>query len=156
MKLNIGLTKKDLDKSVENLTVVLSNEMVLYVKLRKFHWNVAGNSFMELHKLFENQYHDIEKIIDETAERIGKLGSKAIGTMEDFLKHATIKESSKYEDQDHMIGELLSDHEKIISGLREMIASMEEESEDFGTVDFLTALILDHESKAWVLRRYKA
>ena len=53
----IGLEKKELNKSIKDLTVVLSNEMVLYVKSRKFHWNVTGNSFMELHKLFENQYN---------------------------------------------------------------------------------------------------
>tara|TARA_R110002049_G_scaffold309311_1_gene521176 strand:- start:27708 stop:28178 length:471 start_codon:yes stop_codon:yes gene_type:complete len=156
MKSNIGISKKDLDKSVENLTVALSNEMVLYVKLRKFHWNVSGNSFLELHELFEAQYHAVEKIIDEVAERIGKLGSKAIGTMGEFVKHATIKESTKYEAQDKMLAELLSDHESIIKSMRDMVASMESDSDDFGTIDFLTALIQSHESKAWKLRRYLA
>ncbi|ALJ05123.1 DNA starvation/stationary phase protection protein [Pseudalgibacter alginicilyticus] len=153
---NIGLAKKDLNKSIKNLTEVLSNEMVLYVKLRKFHWNVSGNSFMELHKLFEDQYHAIEKIIDEVAERIGKLGSKSIGTMGEFIEHATLKESTEYEPQDKMLAELLNDHEKIIISIREMVTKMEEDSEDVGTVDFLTALILSHESKAWILRRYIA
>lgn len=153
---NIGLSKEHLENSIKNLTVVLSNEMVLYVKLRKFHWNVSGNSFMELHKLFEGQYHEIEEMIDEVAERIGKLGSKAIGTMGEFLEHADLKESTKYENQDGMLAELLSDHEKLISSLRVMITDMEGESDDFGTIDFLTSLILSHESKAWVLRRYQA
>lgn len=154
MKLDIGLTKKDLEKSVKNLTLLLSNEMVLYVKLRKFHWNVSGNSFMELHKLFEEQYNDVENIIDEVAERIGKLGDKTIGTMNEFLKHAILKESTNYETQDKMLAELLSDHEKVISNLRDMIASLEEDSKDFGTIDFITGIIQSHESKAWVLRRY--
>lgn len=155
MKLDIGLTKKDLEKSVENLTVLLSNEMILYVKLRKFHWNVSGNSFMELHKLFEEQYNDIENMIDEVAERIGKLGGKAIGTMNEFLKHTVLEESANYETQDKMLAELLSDYEKVISNLRNMIANMEEDSKDFGTIDFITAIIQSHESKAWVLRRYQ-
>lgn len=34
---------------------------------------------MDIHKLFENQYKELELIIDEVAERIGKLGEKAIG-----------------------------------------------------------------------------
>lgn len=129
--------------------------MILYVKLRKFHWNVSGNSFMELHKLFEEQYNDIENMIDEVAERIGKLGGKAIGTMNEFLKHAVLEESANYETQDKMLAELLSDHEKVISNLRNMIANMEEDSKDFGTIDFITAIIQSHESKAWVLRRYQ-
>lgn len=129
--------------------------MILYVKLRKFHWNVSGNSFMELHKLFEEQYNDIENMIDEVAERIGILGGKAIGTMNEFLKHTVLEESANYETQDKMLAELLSDHEKVISNLRNMIANMEEDSKDFGTIDFITAIIQSHESKAWVLRRYQ-
>jgi starvation-inducible DNA-binding protein len=35
-----------------------------------------------------------------------------------------------------------------------MIGTMEEDSEDFGTVDFLTALMQSHESQAWMIRKY--
>jgi len=42
---------------------------------------VAGDSFMELHKLFKTQYGGLEESIDAVAERINKLGSKTIGTM---------------------------------------------------------------------------
>ena len=144
MTVKIGLSKKHLDKSINNLTVVLSNEMILYVKLRKFHWNVSGNSFMELHKLFEEQYNDI----------ISKLGSKTIGTMQEFIEHATIKECTKYESQENMLSELLNDFEAIISSIRKMISNMEEDSEDFGTVDFLTAIMQSHETQSWMIRKY--
>ena len=56
MKPDIGLTEKQLHKSISPLTSLLSDEMVLYCKTRKFHWNVSGESFMELHKLFQAQY----------------------------------------------------------------------------------------------------
>jgi starvation-inducible DNA-binding protein len=39
---------------------------------------------MEIHKLFENQYKQLEESIDEIAERINKLGRKTIGTMSSF------------------------------------------------------------------------
>ncbi len=156
MKVNIGLAKRDLELSIENLTTVLSNEMVLYVKTRKFHWNVSGNSFMELHKLFENQYNELEENIDEVAERISELGDKAIGTMKEFLEHATLVESSDFDNQKQMLRELLEDHETIISETREIVENMEKESKDYGTIDFLTSLMLSHESKAWILRKYTA
>jgi starvation-inducible DNA-binding protein len=38
-----------------------ADEITLYTKSRKFHWNVSGNSFMELHQLFEKQYTALEK-----------------------------------------------------------------------------------------------
>ena len=93
MKTNIGISEKTLDKVVGLLSNVLSNEMTLYVKTRKAHWNVTGESFMELHKLFQNQYQQLEESIDEIAERIGKLGQNTIGTMHEFSKLSSIKES---------------------------------------------------------------
>lgn len=48
---------------------------------------------MELHKLFETQYTQLEVSIDVIAERIGKLGHKTIGTMQEFSKLSSIKES---------------------------------------------------------------
>ena len=70
MKPNIGISEKNLKQTVIVLTAVLADEMVLYIKTRKFHWNVGGESFMEFHKLFENQYTQLEESIDEVAERI--------------------------------------------------------------------------------------
>ncbi|GEC73177.1 starvation-inducible DNA-binding protein [Flavobacterium flevense] len=154
MEPKIGITKKDLNTSVDFLTVVLANEMLLYVKTRKFHWNVSGNSFMELHKLFEEHYTELEHTIDEIAERISKLGAKAIGTMQEFIDHATLKENSNNTvDQKEMINELLSDHEAILKQLREYIKEVEE-TNDYGTADFLTALLQSHETQAWTVRKY--
>ena len=153
MEPKIGLEKKELNKSIKDLTVVLSNEMVLYVKSRKFHWNVTGNSFMELHKLFENQYSTLEKTIDEVAERISKLGGKTIGTMKEFIENSILKEESKYVNQNQMLEELLDDHEKIIVQLRKFIKNADD-VEDAGTADFLTGILQDHESKSWILRKY--
>ncbi len=110
---------------------------------------------MELHKLFEAQYSDLEQVIDEVAERITKLGGKAIGTMKEFIDHSILKESPKYENQTEMIKELLSDHEAILKQLRDFIKEIED-TNDYGTADFLTAILQKHEAKAWILRKYVA
>ena len=108
---------------------------------------------MEMHKLFEAQYNELELVIDEVAERIGKLGEKAIGTMVEFNKHSVLKESTKYEEKEAMIKELLSDYQSLISKIREFIKEVDE-TDDFGTADFLTGILRKHESQAWILRRY--
>lgn len=61
MKSFTGISEKNVGNNIDILAVVLSDEMTLYVKPRKFHWNVSGESFMELHKLFERQYTGLEK-----------------------------------------------------------------------------------------------
>lgn len=155
LKTKIGITEKHLHESTGVLGAILADEMVLYVKTRKFHWNVAGDSFMELHKLFQSQYTELEEAIDQVAERIGKLGDKTIGTMEEFLKYATIKEHPrKHESAKEMIKELHADHQTIIIKLRKDIEECSKQSKDSGTADFLTGLMEQHETTAWILGRY--
>ena len=93
MKPNIGITPQNLKKVTEILSAILADGMVLYIKTRKFHWNVAGESFMEYHKLFESHYKKLEEAIDEVAERISKFGSMAIGTTKEFSDLSQLKES---------------------------------------------------------------
>ena len=155
LKANIGLTEKNLEKSTTLLSVILADEMTLYTKTRKFHWNVEGDSFLELHQMFEEQYSDIEKIIDQVAERINKLGSKTIGTMKEFSGLTRIRETpGKYPAQKDMISELLRDHEGLVSEIRKDVDVCAEQIKDAGTADFLTGIMEQHETAAWVLRRY--
>jgi starvation-inducible DNA-binding protein len=151
----IGITEIHLQKSISLLSVIISDEMTLYIKTRKFHWNVAGESFMEMHKLFEKQYTELEIIIDEVAERINKLGGKTIGTMNEFtLLSRIVEHPNKYPIQKAMVLELLSDHETLIAELRKDIDVCADENHDAGTADLLTKILQQHESIAWILRRY--
>jgi len=155
MKPNIGISDKNLQAIGGLLTNALADTTVLYLKTRKFHWNVKGESFMELHKLFEDQYNKLEAAIDEIAERINKLGMPVIGTCKEFIEHSSLKESpGKYPDKNTMLKELLNDHESIIKTLRKNIEDCDEKYKDAGTADFLTDMIREHETIAWTLRRY--
>lgn len=155
MKPNIGITNQNLKKVTEILSAILADGMVLYIKTRKFHWNVAGESFMEYHKLFEEQYKKLEEAIDEIAERISKFGSMAIGTTTEFSELSQLKESpGKNPSAKDMMKELLEDHETVIKTLREKIDECDEKLKDAGTADFLTGLMEEHETIAWTLRRY--
>lgn len=155
MKPNIGISDEHLKSISTLLSTLLAGGITLYIKTRKAHWNVAGESFMELHKLFENQYKKLEQSIDEVAERIGKLGQKTVGTMTEYLKLSPIKENpGEYPNSKDMIRELLNDHETVIKQLRKDIDDCAEKYRDAGTADFLTNLMEEHETMAWVLRRY--
>jgi starvation-inducible DNA-binding protein len=155
MKPNIGISDKNLKDVTTMLSAILADSFMLYTKTRKFHWNVNGQSFMELHKLFESQYNKLEEAIDEIAERINKFGAPAIGTLKEFLQLTCLKEApGKYPDQTSMIKELLADHETVIKALRKNIDDCDDKFKDKGTADFLTGLMQEHETIAWTLRRY--
>lgn len=155
MKPDIGISEKNLQAVTGILSNVLADATVLYSKTRKFHWNVKGESFMELHKLFEGQYNQLEEAIDEIAERINKLGKPVIGTLKEFLQLASLKEvPGKYPGKNEMLKELLGDHEIVIKTLRKNIDDCNDKFKDAGTADFLTGLMEKHETIAWTLRRY--
>ena len=155
MKPNIGISEKNLNAINDLLSIVLANQVTLYTKTRKFHWNVCGESFMELQKLFEAQYKLLEESIDTVAERISKLGGKTIGTMSEFGKLTSIKEHpNKYPSSKGMLKELLEDHETVIIELRKFVDDCSDKKHDAGTADFLTGLMEEHETIAWTLRRY--
>lgn len=155
MQPHIGISEKNLKGVNTLLGAALADEVLLYTKTRKFHWNVSGESFMELHLLFEKQYHELEEAIDEIAERINKLGGKTIGTMKEFLELTHLEEApGKYPPRKEMIKELLEDHESIVVQLRKDVEACTDELKDAGTADFLTGLMEDHETNAWKLRRY--
>lgn len=75
---------------------------------------MAGDSFTELHKLFKTQYGGLEESVDAVAERINKLGSKTIGTMNEFCKQSSFKElPGKYPSSKEMIKELIGNNDTI-------------------------------------------
>ena len=155
MAINIGLTDKQREGVVSILNTVLADEFVLYTKSRRFHWNVEGPDFSELHDFFEKHYEQLGEIVDQVAERARALGGIAAGSLEEFLKLTRLKEEpGKQYDARGMIQALLADHETLIRSLRKDLEMSSNEHGDEGTTDFLTGLMQAHEKTAWMLRAY--
>jgi starvation-inducible DNA-binding protein len=154
--MNIGISEKNRKEICKRLAVLLANEYVLYTKTLNYHWNVEGRQFHDFHAFFKEQYEQLFPIIDDVAERIRSLGIKSISTLHDFLKHAALKEDTKYELTDlAMIKNLLQDHEAIIEQLRED-QQIVMDLGDQGTNNFLVGLMEIHEKRAWMLRAHLA
>lgn len=155
MKPDIRLSDRQREAVVRILNAVLSDEYVLLTKTKNYHWNVVGPGFNDLHKFFEGQYDELNEIVDDTAERARALGGHAIGTLEEFLKHATLKEQpGDYPEARVMIANLLADHEALVRRLRVDLQNCAEKHHDAGTSDFLTGMMEQHEKMAWMLRAF--
>ena len=151
----IGIADKQRQAVVEILNTTLADEFVLYVKSRRFHWNVEGPDFSELHGLFEKHYEQLGEIVDDVAERARALDGIAAGSLEEYLKLTRLKEDpARVYDARGMIAALLADHEALIRNLRHDLGICSGEHADEGTTDFLTGLMQAHEKMAWMLRAY--
>lgn len=154
MKVNIGITEKNRQTVALELNKILASEHVLYNKTRNYHWSVEGPSFMEFHKLYEAQYTELARIIDEIAERIRTIGHFAEGRLKEILKLASLEEPEVPTKQEEQIENLASDHEIIVQELRKLIKTFDEKYKDIGSSDFATGLLKQHEKMAWMLRSY--
>ena len=155
MKTQIGIDDKNRSGAARILDRVLSDEYVLLVKTKNYHWNVTGPNFDELHKFFDAQYGELSGFTDEVAERIRSLGETPAATLAGFLKTAEVKESPGEKPKaSKMVENLLKDHEGIIRRLRADLEACASEYKDMGTSDFLTGLMEKHEKMAWMLRSF--
>src|SRR6476660_10340122 len=117
-KIAIGLTDDQRAGVAQILDRTLSDLYVLYTKTRNYHWNVVGEHVRELHKVLEEQYEQLDEAIDLVAERSRKLGALSLGTLAEFLDHASLKEQpGDYPDSFTMLANLCGDHEAVIQWL---------------------------------------
>lgn len=152
--MSIGLDAQRRSEVATVLNQLLSDEYVLYVKTQKYHWNVVGPWFGQLHTLFNDQYESLSDHIDSIAERVRALGGKAYGTLAEFAEHSALKEEAGINPEALiMIKNLLIDHEAIIRSLQKIIAYVAQRN-DVGTVNFLEELITKHQKMAWMLRSH--
>lgn len=155
MKTNIGINEADRQAVSDQLAKLLADEFVLYTKTRNAHWNIEGPDFHSMHVFFEQQYNELDEIMDSVAERIRKIGHYAPATLTQLLQltHLTEKLDHK-NDSAGFLKELLEDHESIIEFIRSNINPFANQFNDAGTSDFITGLMETHEGMAWMLRSH--
>lgn len=154
MKTDLGISESNSKAVALKLNKLLANEFVLQTKTRNSHWNVEGSSFIEMHKLFEMQYNELDEMIDSLAERIRSIGHYAEGRLVDFLKLTDLLEEESSNDKTTLLTNLLNDHQTIIHQIRGLINQCIDEYHDAGSGDFITGLLKQHEKMAWMIRAY--
>ena len=152
---NIGLDEANRKAVSDKLALLLANEYALSLKTRKAHWNVKGIDFADKHKLFEEQYNELNTIIDQVAERIRILGFFPPATLKQYSEMSDLQQTTVIvTDSLVLVEKLLTAHEQIIKQLRGYATEFSEEYKDEGTTDFVIALMQIHEKTAWFLRSH--
>lgn len=133
------------------LVRIVADTYALSFQTQSFHWNVRGQHFASLHKLFERQYEELAEAVDELAERVRALGGNAPTSLREILNFTSLPTDDGVPLAQGMVDLLLRAHEHLSSTSRRA-AKLAEESGDPVTHDMLIGRAGAHDKAAWMLR----
>ena len=137
----------------KELSCALANTYAIYLKTQNYHWNVTGSLFGTLHRLFDEQYHELADAIDTIAERIRAVGTFAPATFKQFEDLNEIAEDREVPTAEAMLQNLAAGHEQIATRICDSIAVCNHNN-DFASADLLIKRVGCHEKYAWMLRSF--
>lgn len=152
-EVNIGISNQNREAIANELSRVLADSYVLYLKTHNYHWNVTGKLFHSLHEQFEEQYSELAEAIDVIAERIRALGFRAPGTFKEYRELTSIDEDVDQPDAMEMVRRLVIGNEQLLRTAREALKPAQK-GEDEATIDLLTQRLNTHSKTAWMLRSH--
>jgi starvation-inducible DNA-binding protein len=138
-------TKNDLPEATRSRIADLLNQRLadcidLQTQCKQAHWNVKGESFIGLHKLFDDVNEDVEGYVDLLAERVVQLGGVAQGTARTVAARSTLSDypSGATSGEEH-VDALSSALATFGAGTRRAIQQVDELRDD-DTADILTEI----------------
>lgn len=137
---------------------ILASTYALYLMTHNYHWNVEGNNFINLHKLFESQYLELFEAVDVIAERIRALGeyalpfeNKDILDISKLMSNALNKETKANERAERMLRNLISLNEAVIAHCQ-LAKDISRADHDDETENLIVERVTVHQKSLWMLR----
>jgi starvation-inducible DNA-binding protein len=136
---------------VQALRRQVANAFLLYANYKRYHWQVFGPHFRDLHKLFDRFAEDVLTSIDPLAERIRMIGPNPPAHPLEWMELATVSAAEALPTVRQMVEEADQNTLIVIREMREA-ARKADERNDPGTVDLFSRLVQIHEKHEWWLR----
>jgi starvation-inducible DNA-binding protein len=139
---------------VPALCGLLASTWLLYQKTLFYHWNVTGPHFFALHKVFEDQYAELQKAADTLAEHIRALGYCAPGTPSEFITLSAVEEDHALPSTARLMAENLLKGHAVCSTEAGRAHTLAEKAGDLPTTDLMIRRMRVHDKAAWMLRAF--
>lgn len=131
----------------KKLNSILADTFLLYMKVYKFHWNIKGENFISIHKLYNDLYEYLYDSVDTIAERMTGLGYYAPCSCAEFIKLGKVVEKEGFDlTIEETITELSNDLEILIKDLTDSYSILDE-----ATVSLLTGFELEIAKYKWLI-----
>ena len=142
-----------MEKTVDDLNLLLADLNVFYRKLQNYHWNIKGKDFFVFHAKLEEYYDKINEQIDEIAEHILMLGKQPLGTMKDYLEKTCIEEAKDEKvEHDVVFNNVIKDYETLLKKVTEIKKEADEQNL-YATSSLMDDYILEYSKNLWMLKQ---
>jgi starvation-inducible DNA-binding protein len=136
----------------ELLRKALADVFTLYLKTKNFHWHMSGPHFRDYHILLDEQASQLFAITDPIAERVRKIGGRAIRSIADVSQHRRLADNDEeFARPETMLCELANDNRAFTRYLRAARKACDSHH-DVATASLIEVWIDEAERRTWFLR----
>ena len=137
---------------MQALNQVLADTMTLRDMYKKHHWQVAGETFYQLHLLFDKHYEAQNELVDLVAERIQ--GGISLAMAHDVAEATGSSARPGGGRRCRCSSRLLEGHEHVLREARRFAKAADERGDD-GTNDILVSdVIRTNNAQVWFIAEH--
>lgn len=154
LKTHNDLATETREEMIKLLNQELADMSDLYSQTKQAHWNVKGEQFIALHKLFDEFAEALAGYVDEIAERAVQLGGIAMGTNRMSAANSRLEEfPTEMMDSMGHVEALIERYATVAASTRAAIDAAEE-FEDMDTVDLFSEVSRGMDKWLWFLEAH--
>lgn len=150
----LGLAADVRHRSVLALNRLLAHTTAIRDLYKKAHWQTSGESFYELHLLFDKHYDEQSMLMDTLAERVQALGGVALALARDIAEESRLARApSGVEVPAQQLWRLVDAHEFVLVEARPLAREVAAAGDD-GTNDLIVSEVVRcNERQSWFVQR---
>ena len=146
------LSEEGFDTVAQTLQRNLTTTISLYLKLKKFHWDIRGRHFRELHLAYDDFIAKIFPSIDEQAERLVMLGGSPVSAPSDLEQYSVVQVPTEtIHDAREQLTALVDDFTRVARGYRDDSNAVDDAG-DPATSDMYNAILHQMDEIRWMLQ----
>ena len=146
------LSEEEFQTVAETLQRNLATTISLYLKFKKYHWDIRGRFFRDLHLAYDEFIEEFFETIDEQAERLVALGGSPANAPSDLERYSVIKVPTEtVRDARTQVADLVQDLTRISKAYRDDSKTVDDHN-DPATSDMYNGYAATIDKIRWMLQ----
>ncbi|NTY01188.1 DNA starvation/stationary phase protection protein [Deinococcus sp. JMULE3] len=146
------LSETEFGTVAETLQRNLATTISLYLKFKKYHWDIRGRFFRDLHLAYDEFIDMFFPAIDEQAERLVALGGSPIAAPSDIERFSVVKVPTEtVRDARTQVADLVADLTRVGKGFRDDSQTVDD-ANDPATADMYNGYAATIDKIRWMLQ----